>query len=147
MSARSKKEMESAAVPRPAATIVLCRPVVSGGAFQVLLVKRHDKSGFMAGAAVFPRGRVDAADAGTLSPVAAEHAARIVDAATPLEAAGFVAAAIRETKEEAGIDVGATALTPWAWWITPEFEPKRFDTRFFLAAVLPETQCVIDEHE
>jgi 8-oxo-dGTP pyrophosphatase MutT (NUDIX family) len=26
-------------------------------------------------------------------------------------------------------------LRPWAHWITPEFEPKRFDTRFFVAAV------------
>jgi 8-oxo-dGTP pyrophosphatase MutT (NUDIX family) len=30
-------------------------------------------------------------------------------------------------------------LRPWAHWITPEFEPKRFDTRFFVAAV-PEGQ-------
>ena len=28
-------------------------------------------------------------------------------------------------------------LRPWAHWITPEFEPKRFDTRFFVAAVPP----------
>lgn len=26
-------------------------------------------------------------------------------------------------------------LQPWAHWITPEFEPRRFDTRFFVAAV------------
>jgi 8-oxo-dGTP pyrophosphatase MutT (NUDIX family) len=26
-------------------------------------------------------------------------------------------------------------LRPWAHWITPEFEPRRFDTRFFVAAV------------
>ena len=26
-------------------------------------------------------------------------------------------------------------LRAWAHWITPEFEPKRFDTRFFVAAV------------
>lgn len=28
-------------------------------------------------------------------------------------------------------------LRPWAHWITPEFEPRRFDTRFFVAAVPP----------
>lgn len=32
-------------------------------------------------------------------------------------------------------------LGAWAHWITPEFEPKRFDTRFFVA-VLPEGQRV-----
>ena len=29
----------------------------------------------------------------------------------------------------------ADLLRPWAHWITPEFEPKRFDTRFFVAAL------------
>ncbi|MEP7054658.1 MAG: NUDIX hydrolase [Actinomycetota bacterium] len=33
----------------------------------------------------------------------------------------------------------ADLLRPWAHWVTPEFEPKRFDTRFFVAA-LPEGQ-------
>jgi hypothetical protein len=28
-------------------------------------------------------------------------------------------------------------LRPWAHWITPEFEPRRFDARFFVAAVPP----------
>lgn len=34
-------------------------------------------------------------------------------------------------------------LAPWAHWVTPEFEPKRFDTRFFVAA-LPAGQ--VPEH-
>jgi 8-oxo-dGTP pyrophosphatase MutT (NUDIX family) len=29
------------------------------------------------------------------------------------------------------------ALTPLSHWVTPEFEPKRFDTRFFIAAMPP----------
>lgn len=29
-------------------------------------------------------------------------------------------------------------LLPWARWITPEFEPKRFDTWFFVAVLPPE---------
>ncbi len=31
----------------------------------------------------------------------------------------------------------ADLLRPWAHWVTPEFEPKRFDTRFFVAALPP----------
>ena len=29
-------------------------------------------------------------------------------------------------------------LHAWAHWITPEFEPRRYDTRFFVAAIPPE---------
>jgi 8-oxo-dGTP pyrophosphatase MutT (NUDIX family) len=31
--------------------------------------------------------------------------------------------------------VRSDLLRPWAHWITPEFEPRRYDTRFFLAAL------------
>jgi 8-oxo-dGTP pyrophosphatase MutT (NUDIX family) len=34
-------------------------------------------------------------------------------------------------------------LATWAHWITPEFEPRRYDTRFFVAA-LPEGQVTRD---
>jgi 8-oxo-dGTP pyrophosphatase MutT (NUDIX family) len=34
-------------------------------------------------------------------------------------------------------------LLPWARWITPEFEPRRFDTWFFVA-LLPEAQTARD---
>src|SRR5947208_4480954 len=37
----------------------------------------------------------------------------------------------------------ADLLRPWAHWITPEVEPKRFDTRFFVAA-LPSGQRTRD---
>jgi 8-oxo-dGTP pyrophosphatase MutT (NUDIX family) len=36
-----------------------------------------------------------------------------------------------------GLVVRADLLTPWARWITPEAEPKRFDARFFAAALPP----------
>ena len=33
--------------------------------------------------------------------------------------------------------VRADLLRPWAHWVTPEWQPRRFDTRFFLAALPP----------
>ena len=39
--------------------------------------------------------------------------------------------------------VRSDLLRPWAHWITPEFEPRRYDTRFFLAA-LPTGQVTRD---
>jgi len=43
--------------------------------------------------------------------------------------------------ERRGLVVRADLLTPWARWITPLAEPRRFDTRFF-AAALPAGQQV-----
>jgi len=34
---------------------------------------------------------------------------------------------------DAGLVVDAGLLRPWAHWITPPWEPRRFDTRFFVA--------------
>jgi 8-oxo-dGTP pyrophosphatase MutT (NUDIX family) len=137
---------------RPAATVVLARPVSSGAGFEILLVKRHGKSGFMAGAHVFPGGRVDEADA-RFAPAIGERCAALLDGIDPAAASAFFVAALRETEEEASISLmkdgvpHVEALHPWSWWITPEAEPKRFDTRFFLAEVPAGTQAVVDEHE
>ena len=40
---------------------------------------------------------------------------------------------------ETGLVLRADLLCPWSNWVTPEAEPKRYDTRFFLAA-MPEGQ-------
>jgi 8-oxo-dGTP pyrophosphatase MutT (NUDIX family) len=42
-----------------------------------------------------------------------------------------------------GLRLRDDLLFPWARWITPEFEPKRFDTWFFVA-LLPESQSARD---
>ena len=42
-----------------------------------------------------------------------------------------------------GLVLRADLLGPWAHWITPEFEPKRYDTCFFVAA-LPAGQITRD---
>ena len=40
---------------------------------------------------------------------------------------------------QAGLVAAASALRPWARWVTPEFERRRFDTWFYLAR-LPDGQ-------
>ena len=44
-----------------------------------------------------------------------------------------------EFLEQSGLVLRADLLRPWANWLTPEQEPRRYDTRFFLAE-LPEGQ-------
>ena len=44
-------------------------------------------------------------------------------------------ASMAEVLAARGLVLRSDLLRPWAHWITPEFEPKRFDTRFFVAAV------------
>jgi hypothetical protein len=36
-----------------------------------------------------------------------------------------------------GLVLRTDLLAAWTHWITPEFEPRRFDTRFFVAALPP----------
>ncbi|MEM9067959.1 MAG: NUDIX hydrolase [Myxococcota bacterium] len=90
--------------PKDAATVIVLR---DAGAMQVFLVKRHSKTGFMAGAYVFPGGKLDDAD---FDPRLGDRSTR--DAATCANALGeqdearslaLFFAAIRETFEECGV--------------------------------------------
>jgi 8-oxo-dGTP pyrophosphatase MutT (NUDIX family) len=121
---------------RPAATVVVLRPLDE--AFEVLLVRRHDRVAFMGGAYVFPGGRVDVADRAPSSGAAQPESSRFPDLSTDEELAHRRAAA-RELLEEAAVSIDAAALIPIAHWVTPEIEIRRYDTRFFLT-LLPEGQ-------
>jgi 8-oxo-dGTP pyrophosphatase MutT (NUDIX family) len=48
-----------------------------------------------------------------------------------------------EVLDRRGLRLRDDLLLPWARWITPEFEPKRFDTWFFVA-LLPGSQTARD---
>ncbi len=48
---------------------------------------------------------------------------------------------------EAGATVDLDRLIPWAWWVTPAVEPKRFDTRFLVAVVDGQAVGAHDERE
>ncbi len=43
--------------------------------------------------------------------------------------------AFAELLERRGLVLRTDLLAAWAHWITPEFEPRRYDTRFFVAAM------------
>ncbi len=43
--------------------------------------------------------------------------------------------AFAELLDRRGLVLRTDLLTAWAHWITPEFEPRRYDTRFFVAAM------------
>ena len=147
------------AAPRDAATVVLLRDGAPG--LEVHLMRRVSSMAFAAGMHVFPGGRVDDGDADV--PVDVPPAWPALLGADERLARAIVVAAVRETYEEAGVLLtddplpddalrarttpfgelrvrpATRLLAPWARWVTPDFEPKRYDTRFFVAA-LPEGQ-------
>jgi 8-oxo-dGTP pyrophosphatase MutT (NUDIX family) len=45
------------------------------------------------------------------------------------------------------LDLAVDLLHPLAWWITPAFQPLRYDTRFFLAEAPPAQRARYDEIE
>ena len=71
--------------------------------------------------------------------------------ASPAPPAGELAAARRELLAGSagfaellarlGVRLDAGRLRYWAWWVTPEIEPRRYDTRFFVAG-LPDDAVV-----
>lgn len=99
--------------PRHAASVIILRDSDDG--MQILFVRRSPELKFMGGAWVFPGGAVAEEDG--------DHE----------EELSFRNCGIRETQEEAGIELpDALALVPFSRWITPEPAPIRFDTRFYL---------------
>lgn len=169
---------------RHAATVVLLRDGTTG--LEVFLLQRSAQSEVMAGAYVFPGGKLDGADmqADTLAHLDQSPAQlrailgeRDLDVHT---ASGLYVAALRETYEECGVlfargGRGARALLdrnpavpfdrfmadgslrlqtrqllPWSRWITPDnplMASKRFDTRFFLAALPRGQRALHDDNE
>jgi 8-oxo-dGTP pyrophosphatase MutT (NUDIX family) len=68
---------------------------------------------------------------GAVADTAAYAGARAALESRELSLAGFLA--------DAGLTLRADLLRPWANWVTPRQEPRRYDARFFVAA-LPEGQ-------
>lgn len=147
---------------RPAATVMLIRDGVEG--IEVLMVRRHGR-GFFGGLTAFPGGAVDPVDRSDL-------ASAVVIGDGPDQE--FRVAALRELAEETGLALigsgltsappgrGAELLTALgaegllldgsrlvlvSRWVTPEFAPTRFDTRFYLAGVGDIPEIRLDPEE
>ena len=171
--------------PRDAATVVMLRDAPGG--LEVFLLKRASASDVLAGAYVFPGGKIDPADAALATQLdrqaAALQAALGEPGATAEFAASCYVAALREAFEESGVlfahgasapqvaratallregrgfaeVLGETGLQldtgsvlPWSRWVTPRMasvSSKRFDTRFFVAAVPPVQTARHDDYE
>lgn len=174
-----------AALPRPAATVMLLRPSRHGrgrGDVEVFMLRRSPRMAFAPGAVVFPGGRVDPGDENLppwAGPTPDEWGAWL--GCSGRAAGAIVTAAVRELFEESGVllvgdadgrHVAGCDTPDWArdrarlsthaatladvltergmflrsdllgirgHWLTPEFEPRRYDTYFF-TALLPAGQ-------
>jgi 8-oxo-dGTP pyrophosphatase MutT (NUDIX family) len=147
-------------VIREAASVILLRS--TGAGFELYLVRRNRGASFMASSYVFPGGVAeDGEDART-------SAAREL-----FEEAGVLlakdSAAISDTLEVpdlerlrkrvrggapatamlrlSGLEWATEALVPWAHWITPSIEPKRYSARFFIAELPSGQEPAIDAAE
>lgn len=134
------------ALVRSAATVVLVRDGDTG--LETFIMRRVSTMAFAPRMHVFPGGRVDDADfhehihfvSGDVDELAARGSTDVA------EIRALYSCAVRETAEEAGIDIAArdadgrlvidpTLLPIMDHWVTPEAESHRYDVRFFAAGV------------
>ena len=119
--------------PVPAATVVLVRESEAQEQLEVLLVQRNSRLVFHGGHWVFPGGRLDPDDF-EAHPDKLEYPAAL-------------RAAVRETREEAGIEIAEHQLIHTAHWTTPPKLPRRFCTWFFLCPLQESVEVNIDNDE
>jgi len=138
---------------REAASVILLRRAEPG--FEVFLLRRHKRASFMASAFVFPGGATEPGeDARTAAAreLFEEAGVLLARADAELEAQTLelpIQAMLRRrildgddaaaAMTAAGLAWSTDVLVPWAHWITPSVEPKRFSARFFVCE-LPSTQ-------
>ena len=160
-------------VPRDAATLVLLRDGDSG--IEVFCVERNRKSRFMGGALVFPGGKVDASDRdpaweslllpprnGARQDLALAACRESLEEAAILPVSGALTHAealvfrqalatgpdfLRSALKARGLTIDLSCLVPFARWITPEAEVRRFDARFFMLRAPAGQDGAHDTHE
>ena len=100
-----------------AATVILLRDGAEG--LETLMLRRNSKLDFVGGMWVFPGGRLDPVDWEGIEPDDRVGASR--------------RAAVREAREESGLEIEDSALDVYSHWEPPSITPKRFLTWFFVA--------------
>ncbi|TPE58504.1 NUDIX hydrolase [Sandaracinobacter neustonicus] len=157
-----------------AATVIVVRDGADG--LEILAIERAKGMGFAGGAIAFPGGKVDPGDAPSteafigFAGLAPDDAiARVAAAREAFEESGILFSAgpvvdhgtrtrlrpasdshaigFAELLGEIGHSLDAAVLRPFARWLPPMGLHKRFDTRFYVAA-LPEGEVMLaDGHE
>jgi len=147
---------------RPAATTMLLRDTDEG--LEVLMVVRPPR-GFFGGLTVFPGGALDPEDESDLAVAVAagDHPDRACRVAALRELAEETGIALTgdgpvpapegrgmglfQALQDAGMVFDLAALTLVSRWVTPEYAPKRFDTRFYLARADGAPEVRLDRSE
>lgn len=119
--------------PVPAATVALVRTGLIEPGLEVLLLRRNSSLVFHGGHWVFPGGRIDPQDFAACEP--------------GLEFPAAIKAAVRETREEAGIELDDRRLIHLAHWTTPPKLPRRFCTWFFVYPLTESVTVQVDNEE
>jgi 8-oxo-dGTP pyrophosphatase MutT (NUDIX family) len=145
---------------REAASVIVVRED-RGAGLEVLLLRRHRRSGFMASSFVFPGGVAEPGDADPRVTAARE----LFEEAGVLLARGpggeTIDSGVRQRWRDevaGGADAGALLtgaggqwaleeLHYFAHWITPSAEKRRYSARFFIAPLPPGQEPAFDDVE
>lgn len=159
--ARAFRVAGVAPVPaKPSATVLLLREDPAG--VEVFMLRRRPTMAFAGGMYVFPGGVSDRSDGycrGVDDPLVVTAIRETFEESGLLLASGTMAdpvaleadriallehrASLDDVLERHGLAARPDLLRPWSRWVTPEFEPRRYDTRF-LVAVAPAGQDARD---
>ncbi|GAB2925373.1 NUDIX hydrolase [Streptomyces mayteni] len=131
--------------PRRAATVLLLRDGAAG--LEVFLLRRRTSMAFAGGAHAYPGGSAEPDDGSVRRTAVRElfEETGVLLAAPAADPGRLFAAADDEDRRapfaellaRRGLVVRGDLLGAWARWITPEFEARRYDTWFFVAALPP----------
>ncbi len=133
---------------RPAATVLLLRDGADG--IEVFMLRRRATMAFAAGMYAYPGGAVEPGDASPAHAAVREtYEEAGVLLAGPAGGDGVVTEvpgpggppAFDAFLEHHGLTARTGLLAPWARWVTPEWEARRYDTWFFVAALPPGQRC------
>lgn len=140
--------------PLPAASVIVMR-----APYEVLMLRRHEKSSFVPNAWVFPGGIAEASDERdsildtmrvtgvreTFEETGVWLGAPLADSERKRRALLDGSIAFAQLLDEAPVDL--TKLVWTSRWITPQGIPKRFDTYFFIAEVSRDAVASAEQNE